>query len=116
MTADVWNSTVRAIRQRAGFKTAKALNFPADKSQTELRQILRNERRCELALEGLRWYDIKRWKAGSEYLTQPVRGASFTHDIPWKFTFDENRDYLWAVPQSQIDLNPNLGQNPGYGN
>jgi hypothetical protein len=115
MTADVWNSTVRAIRQRAGFKTAKALNFPADKSQAELRQILRNERRCELALEGLRWYDIKRWKAGSEYLTQPVRGASFTHDIPWKFTFDENRDYLWAVPQSQIDLNPNLGQNPGYG-
>lgn len=42
MTADVWNSTVRAIRQRAGFKTAKALNFPADKSQAELRQILRN--------------------------------------------------------------------------
>jgi len=115
LTADVWNNTIRPIRQRAGFKTAKALNFPADKSQTELRQIVRNERRSELALEGLRWYDIKRWKAGSEYLNQQVRGASFTHDIPWKFTFDENRDYLWAVPQSQIDLNPNLGQNPGYG-
>ena len=116
LTADVWNSTVRAIRQRAGFKTSKALDFPADKSQAELRQILRNERRSEFALEGLRWYDIKRWKAGKEYLTQQVRGASFTHDIPWKFAFDEARDYLWAVPQSQIDLNPNLGQNPGYGN
>ena len=33
-----------------------------------MRQIIRNERRCELALEGLRWYDIKRWKAGKNTL------------------------------------------------
>ena len=112
---EVWNKTIREIRKRAGFSVDKALNFPKEKSQDELRQIIRQERRSELALEGLRWYDIKRWKAGSEYLNEPVRGASFIKNLSINMSFDENRDYLWAVPQSQIDLNKNLlPQNPGY--
>jgi hypothetical protein len=28
--------------------------------------------------------------------------------------FDKNRDYLWAIPLSEINVNPNLEQNPGY--
>lgn len=115
LNEDIWNKTIREIRSRAGFTVDKALNFPANKTKDELRQIVRNERRSELALEGLRWYDIKRWKAGSEYLNEPVRGASFIKNLSIKMSFDENRDYLWAVPQSQIDLNNNLlPQNPGY--
>jgi len=31
-----------------------------------------------------------------------------------KRSFNPNRDYLFAVPQAQKDLDPNLGQNPGY--
>jgi hypothetical protein len=31
-----------------------------------------------------------------------------------KRTFNPQRDYLWAIPQSQMDLDPNLTQNPGY--
>ena len=85
-----------------------------------MRQIIRNERRCELALEGLRWYDIKLWKAGKEYLEGYVYGANFNNGNPIRLDkrqFDENRDYLWAVPQSQINLNPNLAHNnPGYSN
>lgn len=61
--------------------------------------------------EGLRWFDIKRWKAGSEYLTGNVEGATFdgvgTIRVD-SYNFNEQRDYLWAVPQSQIDLNHNF--------
>ena len=115
LTEAVWNQTVRPIRERAGFTAAKALDFPAGKSQAELRTILRNERRSELAIEGLRSYDIMRWKAGSQYFTGKPEGASFAVDLGATYKFDESRDYLFAVPQTQIDLNGNLlPQNPGY--
>lgn len=109
LTESVWNETIRPLRVRAGFTADKALNFP----NGDLKQIVRNERRSELALEGLRYFDIMRWKAGSEYLNGTVRGAGFTQ---WtdEYRFNEGRDYLWAVPEEQVLLNPNLTQNPGW--
>ncbi len=114
MNATVWDQTIGALRARAGFTADKALKMPAG----DLRQIIRNERRVELALEGLRWWDIVRWKAGKEYLDGPVKGCTFVGGdaVLDTYVFDENRDYRWAVPQSEIDFNPNLKpQNPGYG-
>lgn len=115
----VWNETIKPIRERAGFTLSSALSYPMGKSQDQIRTIIRNERRSELAIEGLRWYDIKRWKAGKQFLNGYVYGATFNNStirLDYR-QFDENRDYLWAVPQSQIDLNPNLGpNNPGYAN
>ncbi len=110
MNESVWNETIRPIRERAGFTAEKALNYP---TSGDLREIIRNERRAELALEGLRYYDIMRWKAGSKYLNGTIGGASFT---TWTDTyqFNESRDYLWAIPESQYNLNNNLGQNPGW--
>lgn len=111
MSEDVWNKTIRPIRERAGFTAAKALNYLP--TGVDMRQIIRNERRSELALEGLRYYDIIRWKAGPEYLNGDIKGADYT-GYAYRYQFNANRDYLWPVPQSQYDLNPNLGQNPGY--
>ncbi len=121
MTSDIWNQTIRLLRVRAGFTDQEALVYP-NKSQDEMRQIIRRERRSELALEGLRWFDIKRWKAGTKYLNGFVYGAKFANDNRDYIRldnrkFNEARDYLWAVPQSQIDLDPNLRpNNPGYAN
>lgn len=120
MSEEVWNRTVRVLRERAGFKLGCALNYPAENDKETMRSLLRRERRSELALEGLRWYDIKRWRAGMEYLNQRMRGAKFeskyTRYIQLDlYQFDENKDYLWSVPQSQIDINKNLlPNNPGY--
>lgn len=111
MSEDVWNKTIRPIRQRAGFTADKALNYLP--TGVDMRQIIRNERRTELAVEGLRYYDIIRWKAGTEYLNTDIKGADFTA-YSYRYQFNESRDYLWAVPQGQYDLNPGLGQNPGY--
>lgn len=121
MTEQVWNETIRPIRQRAGFEASKALNIPST-DQAQLRKVLRQERNSELALEGLRWFDIKRWKAGEEYLNGTVRGAKFANNNTEyikldNYKFNPNRDYLWSVPQEEMDLNPNLKpNNPGYAN
>jgi hypothetical protein len=87
-----------------------------------MRNTIRNERRSELALEGLRYFDIIRWKAGLQYLNGVAHGAKFANNSTAYIVldtrkFDEGRDYLWSVPRSEIDLNKNLlPNNPGYGN
>lgn len=119
-TKAIWDQTIKPIRARAGFTAQKALEYPTLSSDA-MRQLIRNERRSELALEGLRYYDIVRWKAGKEYLDGYVYGARFANNNTSHIRLDRrqfnDRDYLWAVPQSQIDLNANLKpNNPGYAN
>jgi hypothetical protein len=117
MSQEVWNRTVRPLRQRAGFTDASALDYPA--SGTDLRTVIRRERRCELAIEGLRLFDIRRWGTAETVLNGSPRGARFATDNTQYIQLDERRfnkerDYLFAVPQSQRDINKNLTQNPGY--
>nr|WP_262919360.1 RagB/SusD family nutrient uptake outer membrane protein [Niabella hibiscisoli] len=87
-----------------------------------MRSTIWNERRSELALEGLRYFDIVRWKAGSQYLNGVVNGAKFANNNTAYIVldtrkFDEGRDYLWSVPRAEIDQNKNLlPNNTGYGN
>jgi hypothetical protein len=116
MNQDVWNRTVRPVRQRAGFTDASALDYPAG---ADIRQIIRRERRCELAIEGLRLFDIRRWKTVETVLSGYPHGARFDAGNTQYIRLDERRfnkerDYLFAVPQSQRDINKNLTQNPGY--
>ena len=121
MDESVWNETIRKIRERAGFSDAYALNFNSAWTTADLRDIIHNERRSELAIEGLRIYDIRRWKTAETVLNGYPHGARFGDpgiDDGYirldKRSFNPNRDYLWPVPQSQKDLNPSLGQNSGY--
>lgn len=122
MDASIWNRTIRPIRDRAKFTAASALDFPTGISAAALTTLIRNERRSELALEGLRYYDIVRWKAGKTYLDGTVTGAKFANGNSDYIRldnrrFDDNRDYLWSVPRAQMDLNKNLlPNNPGYAN
>lgn len=116
----VWNQTIRPLRERAGFTDAAALNFPGA-GQSDLREIVRNERRVELALEGLRIFDIRRWRIADEVLNGWVHGARFgspSEDRGYirvvERTFDEGKHYLWPVPRDERNINPNLSQNTGW--
>jgi hypothetical protein len=117
MNADIWNKTIGAIRTRAGFTDASALNYPS--AGSNMQNIIRRERRCELALEGLRLFDIRRWKTIETLMNGTPHGAKFAADNTQYIQlglrkFDPNSNYLFAVPQSQMDIDKNLTQNPGY--
>jgi hypothetical protein len=120
MDASVWDKTIKAIRSRAGFTAAEALNFPAG-DQASLRTTIRNERRTELAMEGLRIFDIRRWKIAETVLSGWAHGAKFgPAGIDNGYiranlrTFDAGKNYLWPVPRDERAINPNLTQNPGW--
>lgn len=120
MNNQVWDNTIRPIRERAGLDNS-ALNYDATWTQEELRQIIRNERRVELAFEGgLRIHDLRRWETAEEVLNGPIHGAPYgqpTDEVGMilnERTFNAASHYLWPIPQSELDLNDNLEQNPGY--
>ena len=121
--AAAWDNTIRLLRVRAGFTEAGATGFPGGDKEA-LRTIIRRERRAELAFEGLRIFDIRRWGTAETVLSKPVRGikvsgGAFNRDpdgyiIVENRTFASPKHYLWPVPTFESDQNKNLGQNTGW--
>jgi len=106
--ATVYNA-VNAVRGRPGVNMPP---LPASLSQDSIRTRIRHERRIELALEGQRYFDLKRWRLDRVIMPaiKDPNGAFRTFPL---------RDTLWPVPQSEIDLsktynNPAFTQTPGY--
>jgi hypothetical protein len=92
-------------------------------SQEGLRDIIRQERMIELAFEGQRHYDLRRWKIADQYFNRPVQGWSVDEETINGFytlkdvgqrSFIYPRDYLFPIKQSEILVNTNLVQNPGW--
>jgi starch-binding outer membrane protein, SusD/RagB family len=92
------------------------------KSVEEFRAIVQRERRVEFALEGHRFWDIRRWKIGST-TQNSIKGVLITKEGDLK-TYSlkdvENREWhekmnLYPIPQSELYINPNLNpQNFGW--
>jgi len=120
------DATINKVRGRA------AVNMPAitTTDATELRNIVRKERRVEFAFEGLRYYDILRWGIAADVLNGTYHGMKLTND-PANYTtypvdaegyfvmgktraFKKGINELWPIPQSERDINKNLTQNTGY--
>lgn len=120
LDANVWNATIRLIRARAGFTAASALDFPG--TDAPLKEIVRNERRSELAFEGSRRNDIIRWRIAEEVLSGWCHGLYTGENAGTDGgyvrielrQFDPARHYLWPIPQKERDLNHNLEQNPNW--
>jgi hypothetical protein len=121
MSNDIWDKTIHALRARAGFTDAAALNYNGAAGQAGLRNIIRNERRTELGMEGLRIFDIRRWRTAETVLNGWVHGAKYgpvAVDNGYiranQRVFDPAKHYLWPIPREERNLNPNLTQNPGW--
>ncbi len=81
--------------------------YPAGLTKTQMRDRIRHERRIELAFEGLRFFDLKRWHIAGEVLNNVKDGL-----LLYKW---EDKFYHWPLPQSEIDKNyGTLIQNPDY--
>ncbi|QGY43486.1 RagB/SusD family nutrient uptake outer membrane protein [Maribellus comscasis] len=105
-------SVYDAINQIRNRPTVDMPDLPTGLTQDEMRQEIRHERRIELAMEGKYLEDIKRWKTAEIELNGPV--YDWEGNVYENRAFDPDRDYLWAIPTQEIDLNPNLQQNPGW--
>jgi starch-binding outer membrane protein, SusD/RagB family len=46
----------------------------------------------------------------SSYAPHPSKD----YRVLMRMNFNKNRDYLWPIPETELNLNPNLGQNPGW--
>ncbi|MDR0845552.1 MAG: RagB/SusD family nutrient uptake outer membrane protein [Tannerella sp.] len=100
-TAIAYNA-INDIRKRGGTSL-----LPEGLTQDQMRERIRHERRIELAFEGQRYFDLKRWKIAKEVLNNVKDGL-----ITYKF---EDKHYLWPLPQTEIDkANGVLEQNPNY--
>ena len=102
-TANVY-SAINSIRNRAGMP-----NVTPGLTQDAMRDEIRHERQVEFAWEGTRYFDLIRWGTASTVIPQATLfGQSFDTRI-----FEPHMN-LFPIPQSEIDQNPNLIQNPGY--
>jgi len=143
--ADV-DMTINKLRARAGMPGLNLSAIATDPNWAfptlgPVINEIRRERRVEFACEGYRFDDLIRWRAHHLITGQRPLGAWFNQELfptlvvgstiqvtsdgyvdylrtslPNGWGFKPERDYLLAVPPQQITLNPNLSQNPGWGN
>lgn len=115
------DQTINAVRGRTSVDMPPII----ETNPTILREILRNERRIELAFEGLRYWDLLRWDVAKDVLKGDFYGAPYpgarnlrvkgnnprdSHER-WYVTsknFRETTDRYWPIPQKEIDINPKL--------
>jgi len=118
-TAQVYQA-VEAIRQRAGLRPYQ---LPAGLDQTAMRAVIQKERRLELAYEGFRFFDVRRWMIAEQTDNQMMHGMEVDRGpgsaVTYK-TFNVRKHnftkamYLWPLPLAEIAKSPSLLQNPLY--
>ena len=109
MTGDLAGATeyVNKVRTRAGIKT-----IAVPSSQEAMIDAILKERRLELAFEGFRFFDLLRH--GFER-TKAIHDAMPQQDSYWQPRFPLTEETVFMpIPQTALDNNPSLVQNPGY--
>ncbi|HET7460373.1 MAG TPA: RagB/SusD family nutrient uptake outer membrane protein [Longimicrobium sp.] len=95
---------VDAVRARAGLAA-----LPGGLSQAQMRDRIEHEILMEMGLENERYFWLKR----HDYLTDAAKIAVLkTHDPD--FNFHDAHRALLPIPSTETNLNPNVGQNPGW--
>ena len=100
-------AAIDSVRQRAGMPA-----LPAGLTQSDMRTRIQHERRIELAMEGQRFFDLKRWRLDRVLIPQVKDPTNAFRTFPL-------RDTLWPVPQSEVDIakgynNTGFYQTPGW--
>jgi hypothetical protein len=107
-------AAVNQVRQRPSVEMPV---LKAGMTKEEMREAIRHERRIEFAFEGMHLFDTRSWKTTEEEVTRPVWGID-KEGKPFQVEtrrFNPARDYLWAIPQKDVDLsNGVLKQNPNW--
>lgn len=144
LTQDDIDISINKLRQRADMPDMDIAAIVTDPDwifpdESPVINEIRRERHSELAAEGFRFDDLARWDAIDILVGQRPKGAYFVQSdyptltpgqnifvdqdgyvdpfqvaLPNGYLFNLDRDYLIPVPQTELTLNPKLGQNPGW--
>ena len=107
---------VNKIRKRTGVDMPE---FPEGMSSDNFWKRYKNERMVELAFEGHRFWDVRRWKEGGfKSLDRVVitknSDDSFTYTRNTKSLVWDDKMYFYPIPDSELRKNPNLTQNTDW--
>ena len=101
---------VDKVRQRAGMPRVEDVEG-SGLSKDALLEIIKHERRVELAFEGLRLFDLYRWHE-LDKAVQRVENERTTYGLAYeKRIYNGERDYVWPIPLGELDSNKALEQN-----
>jgi hypothetical protein len=108
---------VNVIRKRSDVSMPE---LPAGLTNDEFDKKYENERMVELAFEGHRFWDIRRWKEGEKFASISCMKIEKNDDDTFTYTrFEKQRSwddkmYFFPIPDSERRKNPNLTQNAGW--
>ncbi|WP_198659632.1 RagB/SusD family nutrient uptake outer membrane protein [Nubsella zeaxanthinifaciens] len=116
---------LKAIRKRAGIVAGNDGNYGLADGMTkdQMRTVIQNERRVELAIEEHRYWDVRRWKIAENIANKPLHGMkitkvgnTYTYELVTVRTpvFTAPKWYLWPIPQGEVNKSLDLQQNPGW--
>ena len=122
---DQAKSYLNRVRERAGIPDVEtSWSGVATLNQDKLRDIVRQERMVELYLENQNFWDMRRWLLAEEYFNQRQQGLNVDAEtlpglcqlteIIFERKFQSPMNYLLPIPNSDLNTNPNLVNNPGY--
>ena len=97
---------VNQVRARVGLAA-----ISSSLSQEQMKEAVLKERRLELAFEGFRWFDLVRNDKAIE--TMNSLNARDTGRLKQTYPLNENT-VLYPIPQTELENNKKLTQNPGY--
>lgn len=118
-------AALKSLRARAGVRPS---DIQAGLDQKQMRKLIQNERRIELAFEEHRFFDVRRWRLfddpdeRAEMLT--VRGMKIEKESDGSLSFDpdlvvqqrsfDDKMYWYPIADSELLKNKSLKQNPGW--
>ncbi len=116
--------TARQALQMVRARASSSLPAVTITSVSAFRDVVKHERRIELAFEDHRYWDLLRWKDAETVLNQPIQGVSVTKSATGAFSYQvfnaatrvfKSSMYYYPFSQSEIvNSNGLLVQNPGY--
>ena len=122
---EVLNSLIQ-LRKRAGIEPGNenyyGLPAPQNYDAAEMREIIRNERRIEMAFEEQRYWDIRRWRIAEDIFKEPLKGLNiqvvgnktiYNEVNVLSAEFDTKR-YFYPIPYSEVIKNGSMIQNPNW--
>ncbi|WP_461533655.1 RagB/SusD family nutrient uptake outer membrane protein [Sinomicrobium sp.] len=119
--AEVYN-LINQVRQRPDVMMPKVEDVEGvGLSPEALIDVIRHERRVELAFEGLRIFDIMRWEIGEQAFGdlrgfKPGKLSPRTNNMEYEVytvlqrSFDASKSYQWPIPKAELDANKAIGQ------